>query len=140
MENAKWNGETQIAVDIAKDFELEKAIRIASKKGDLACPDVGCPAPILRYCRGESKAPYFAHRSNCNCDYAKFDRGNTPLIRSLKRALYDSFVAKGYNVQLEAKFLPHHYTHICFLLENGDKIAVETPGGAVHLEILEVSR
>ncbi len=125
MENAMWNGRVYTATEVSQSYELEKEIRKASGRRELKCTDPDCPNPILKYCHGEIKNPYFAHLNNCNCDYAEFDKGNTQLMRSIKRSLYENFVAKGYDVQFEVKVLPHHYTHLLFTMEDGKKIAIE---------------
>lgn len=125
MENALWNGQLYTATDIAESYDLEKSIRKASGRKELRCPDADCPSPILRYCHGEIKSAFFAHLDNCTCDYAEFDKENTQLMRKVKRTIYDSFVAQGYDVQLEVKLLPRHYTHLLFTMPTGKKIAVE---------------
>lgn len=125
MENALWNGQLYTAAEVAESYELEKSIRKASGRKELKCPDVDCPSPILRYCHGEIKSAFFAHLDNCTCDYAEFDKENTHLMRKVKRIIYDSFIAQGYNVQLEVKLLPRHYTHLLFNLPSGKRIAVE---------------
>ena len=125
MENAMWKGRVYTATEVSQSYELEKEIRKASGRRELKCTDRDCSNPILKYCHGEIKNPYFAHLNNCSCDYAEFDKGNTQLMRTIKRTLYETFVAKGYNVQFEVKVLPHHYTHLLFTIEDGKKIAVE---------------
>ena len=125
MEKALWNGQLYTAADISESYELEKTIRKASGRKELRCPDADCPSPILRYCHGEIKTAFFAHLDNCTCDYAEFDKENTHLMRRVKRIIYDSFVAQGYDVQLEVKLLPRHYTHLLFTMPSGKKIAVE---------------
>jgi hypothetical protein len=125
MENARWKGRVYTATEVSQSYELEKEIRKASGRRELECTDPDCPNPILKYCHGEIKNPYFAHLNNCNCDYAEFDKGNTQLMRSVKRNLYEIFVAKGYDVQFEVKVLPHHYTHLLFTIDDSKKIAVE---------------
>ena len=125
MENALWNGKSYTATEIADSYELEKSIRKASGRKELRCPDADCPSPVLRYCHGEIKSAFFAHLDNCTCDYAEFDRENTQLMRTVKRTIYESFVAQGYDVQLEVKLLPRHYTHLLFTMPTGKKIAVE---------------
>lgn len=125
MENALWNGQLYTAAEVAESYELEKSIRKASGRKELKCPDVDCPSPILRYCHGEIKSAFFAHLDNCTCDYAEFDKENTHLMRKVKRIIYDSFIAQGYDVQLEVKLLPRHYTHLLFNLPSGKRIAVE---------------
>ena len=125
MEKALWNGQLYTAADISESYELEKTIRKASGRKELRCPDADCPSPILRYCHGEIKTAFFAHLDNCTCDYAEFDKENTHLMRRVNRIIYDSFVAQGYDVQLEVKLLPRHYTHLLFTMPSGKKIAVE---------------
>ena len=125
MEKALWMGQLYTAADISESYELEKTIRKASGRKELRCPDADCPSPILRYCHGEIKTAFFAHLDNCTCDYAEFDKENTHLMRKVKRIIYDSFVAQGYDVQLEVKLLPRHYTHLLFSMPSGKKIAVE---------------
>ena len=125
MERAKWNNQFYYALEIAEAYELEKSIRKASTRKELLCPDPDCNNPILRYCRGEIKGPYFAHLDNCNCDYAEFDKGNTQLMRKVKHIIYNSFISQGYTVELDMKILPRHYTHLLFTLANGKKVALE---------------
>ena len=125
MENAIWLGRRYIAAEIAESYELEKSIRKASGRKELRCPDPDCSSPVLRYCHGEIKCAFFAHLDNCTCDYAEFDRENTQLMRQVKRTLYDSFTSRGFDVQLEVKLLPRHYTHLLFTMADGKKIAVE---------------
>lgn len=124
MEHALWNGKSFLASDVAKSYELEKQVRKASGYKELTCPDPDCPSPILRYCHGEVKRPFFAHLNNCKCDYAEYDKENTYLTHTIKHALYEHFHKLGYDVQLEAKVLPHHYTHLLFTI-NDRKIALE---------------
>ena len=125
MENAIWHGQIYAAADIAESYELEKNIRKASGLKELRCPDPGCPSPVLRYCHGEIKSAFFAHLDNCTCDYAEFDKENTQLMRQVKRTLHDSFISRGFDVQIEVKLLPRHYTHLLFTMPDGKKIAVE---------------
>ena len=125
MENAKWNGIVYSAAAIAESYELEKNIRKASGRKELRCVDPDCTNPILRYCHGEIKCAFFAHLDNCTCDYAEFDKENTQIMRQVKRSIYDSFKSRNFDVQLEVKLLPRHYTHLLFTMPNGKKIAVE---------------
>lgn len=124
MENAKWNGRLYTASEIKDTYELETQVRLASGRKEIMCPDPECPSPILRYCHGEQRL-FFAHLNNCSCDYAVFDKANTPMMREVKHALYERFLSKGFDVQLETKLLPHHYTHILVTLPSGKKVAVE---------------
>ena len=125
MEYAIWNGKLYTATEIAESYELEKTIRKASGRKELRCVDPDCSSPILRYCHGEIKHAFFAHLDNCTCDYAEFDKENTQIMRQVKRIIYDSFVSRGYDVQIEVKLLLRHYTHLLFTMPSGKKIAVE---------------
>ena len=125
MENTIWNGRVYTATEISNSYELEKCIRKASGRKELRCPNPECPSPILRYCHGEIKCAFFAHLDNCTCDYAEFDKENTQLMRQVKRTLYDNFASRGFNVQIEAKLLPKHYTHLLFVMPDGKRVAIE---------------
>lgn len=125
MEKALWNGQLYTAIEVSKSYELEKAIRQASGRKELHCPDSYCSDPILRYCHGEKKSAYFAHLNNCNCDYAKFDKETPEFMRQVKLELFDNLKNKGFNVELDVKITPHDYTHLLLTLPNGKKIAIE---------------
>lgn len=131
MENALWNGKLYLASEIAEDYALEKEIRKASGRKELCCPDSDCDNPILRYCHGEIKDAFFAHLNNEHCDYANFDKETTQIMRTIRRCIFEHFKNKGYNVRLEVKLIPHHYTHLYFEMQNGEKVAVEI--GSQHL-------
>lgn len=124
MENAIWNGERLLACEVAKDYFFEKKIRKASYQGELCCPDAGCKSPILKYCHGEIREPYFAHRDNAECDYIQFEKGNG-LFHSLRLRLYEHFQACDYPVRMEVKALQHHYSHLLFEWEDGSRTALE---------------
>lgn len=125
MENAIWNGKLYTAAEIAESYELEKNIRKASGRKELRCVDLDCRSPILRYCHGEIKCAFFAHLENCTCDYAEFDKENTSIMRQVKHIICDNFKSRGFDVQIEVKLLPRHYTHLLFTMPSGKKIAVE---------------
>lgn len=125
MENAIWKGKVIVASEIERDYEQEKLIRRASGHKELWCPDPDCKYPILKYCHGEVKAAFFAHLTNCLCDYAVFDRENTSLMREIKLKIYNSFHSRGYHVQMDVKILKRHYTHLLITLSDNSKIAVE---------------
>ena len=134
MERAKWNGREYTASEVADDFEMEHAIRQISGR-ELFCPDPQCETPLLRYCHGEKKHAYFAHLQTGSCDYAQFDK-QPGIIREVRYKLYDLFKSKGYDVQIEQKILPHHYTHI--LLKTGTKtIAIEIGSSATRVGQIE---
>jgi translation initiation factor 2 beta subunit (eIF-2beta)/eIF-5 len=46
-------------------------------------------------------------------------------MRQVKRTLYDNFTSRGFDVQIEAKLLERHYTHLLFAMPDGKKVAVE---------------
>lgn len=125
MENGLWNGQLLIATEISKLYDTEKEVRKASGRKELQCPDPDCQHPILRYCHGEIKDAFFAHLNNEGCDYGDFDNGNTQIMRTIRRILYEHFRENGYQVRLEVKVLDHHYTHLLFDMADGSKIAVE---------------
>ena len=124
MENAIWNGKCLVACEVAEDYEVEKEIRKASYSGELRCPDADCCSPILRYCHGEIREPYFAHRDNAECDYVLFEKG-AGVFHGLRVLLYEHFKTCDYPVQMETKVLPHHYSHLYFEWEDGTKTAIE---------------
>lgn len=124
MENAIWNGELLHASEIAKDYYLEKEIRKASAMGELLCPDYDCQNPILKYCHGEIKGAYFAHRDLADCDYMRFEK-SSGLFHSIRLQLYEHFKKQGYSVHLEVKVLKHHYSHLLFEWTDGSRTAIE---------------
>ena len=90
MERALWNETKLVAGEAAADFHLEKQVRRASTEGALVCPDPECGG-ILRYCHGEVKRPYFAHRgASASCGYAAYDK-------DLTEALYRCLPARTFH-------------------------------------------
>ncbi len=136
MENALWNGERLLAGEVARDYYTEKKIRKASFSGELRCPDPECKSPILKYCHGEIREPYFAHRDKEECDYVLFERGSG-VFHGLRMALYEHFRACGYDVQVEAKVLKHHYSHLLFTWRDGSRTAIEMGTKATNLKDVE---
>lgn len=124
MENALWRGGRLVACEVAEDYATEKKIRLASYRGELRCPDEGCCSPVLKYCHGEIREPYFAHRDNGECDYVLFEK-NTGVFHGLRVLLYEHFNACDYPVELEKKVLAHHYSQLYFAWEDGRKTAIE---------------
>lgn len=136
MENALWNGERLLACEVAGDYYTEKKIRKASYQGELRCPDPECKSPILKYCHGEIREPYFAHRDKEECDYVFFERDNG-VFHGLRLALYEHLRAFGYDVQMEAKVLKHHYSQLLFTWRDGSRTAVELGTKATNLKDVE---
>lgn len=137
MENALWKGKRLVAYEVSKDYFTEKEIRRASHKGELCCPDPGCKSSILKYCHGEIKQPYFAHRDESDCDYVKYEKASG-VFRGLRLLLCEHFSACDYPVQMEAKVLAHHYSHLYFEWEDGTKTAIEL--GTKRTNIHEVEK
>ena len=125
MEYAVWNGVTYLASEVSKSFAFEEKIKLANKLKELKCPDKDCPNPVLRYCHGEVRGPYFAHVNHCDCVYHLFDGQNTQTIRNITQAIYDYFNSKGVYVQSEIKILPRHYTNLLFTMADGSRTAIE---------------
>lgn len=136
MENAIWNGRTLVACEVAENYEEEKEVRKASYSGELRCPDEGCLSPILKYCHGEIREPYFAHRDNAECDYVLFEK-NAGVFHGLRVLLYEHFMACDYPVRMEIKVLPHHYSHLYFEWEDGTKTAIEIGTKATNVNDVE---
>lgn len=124
MEFALWNGKKISASDVSKDYSFETQVRHISNK-ELFCPDPNCGNPILKYCHGDKKDAYFAHICNENCDYGDYDKNTPSNIKVVCKSLYNHLSALGYNVQMEVKILPHHYTHILLTNDNGEQFAFE---------------
>ena len=135
MENALWGERRLVACQVAEEYETEKVVRMASYRGELRCPDEGCGSPVLRYCHGEILEPYFAHRENTDCDYARFEK-SAGLFHRLRVRLYEHFKACDYPVKMETKVLPHHYSQLFFEWEDGRRTALEI--GTKSTNILDV--
>lgn len=139
MKKALWNGNVIWANEISKNHLVEEQIRRASSNSKLLCTDPECDSPTLRYCHGDKKAPYFAHKKICNCDYAKFDKEQKPEYETLTCLLKEHFEKSGYIVSLEEKLIQGHYSPFVITLDN-KQIAFEytTPRITLkHIEYLE---
>lgn len=112
MDKAIWDGRVYDAFDVAESYELEKQVRIASAGRKLRCPDPQCEFPCVKYCHGEIKEPFFAHIDKNGCDYSEYDAKTPSALKLIKRLVHDSFKRRGYNVEMDVKILPHHYTHL----------------------------
>ncbi len=78
MDKAIINNKIVSAYEISLDYESEKLVRAYSRNKKILCVDSCCKNPVLRYCHGDKKAAYFAHLTNTECDYDKFDKNDTP--------------------------------------------------------------
>ena len=137
MEYALYNGNKISATAVAEDYNFEKSVRIAGSSKKLLCPDPDCDCRLLKYCHGDVKDAYFAHLNNANCDYAKFDLEISNEIRTIRTKLFNDFKEKGYNVSLEEKIIPHHYTHLVFNMPGGNRIALELGSQQTTAEKIE---
>lgn len=137
MEYALYNGNKISATAVAEDYNLEKSVRIAGSSKKLLCLDPDCDCRLLKYCHGDVNDAYFAHLNNANCDYAKFDSEIPNEIRTIRTKLFNAFKEKGYNVSLEEKIIPHHYTHLVFNMPDGNRIALELGSQQTTAEKIE---
>ena len=137
MEYALYNGNKISATAVAEDYNFEKSVRIAGSSKKLLCPDPDCDCRLLKYCHGDVEDAYFAHLNNANCDYAKFDSEIPNEIRTIRTKLFNAFKEKGYNVSLEEKIIPHHYTHLVFNMPDGNRIALELGSQQTTAEKIE---
>jgi hypothetical protein len=118
MERAIWKGKEYYAINIANlNNDDEQVFRNLSGK-ELYCPDPMCQSPLLKYCHGDIKKAYFSHLNNSHCDYAKFDKDTTPLIKTIKDLLYNHLLSLGYTPNLDEK-IGKCYMHVT--LQTGDK-------------------
>lgn len=124
MEKAIWKGETIYASDVKDKYEFEKKIRLASANGELQCPDGCCDSPTLKYCHGNKKRPYFAHKHTSDCDYDTYDKNNTQNINDVKFLIYNHLISKGFKIDIDVKIFEHQYAHIV-IYENDNPYAIE---------------
>jgi len=134
LERAIWKDNLIEATVVSKDYNKEEAIREASSKGELLCPDEECSCRVLKYCHGDIKEPYFSHKSNVQCDYDFYDRNNSSLIPILHR-LHQCFADKNYKFERDVKVFPHHYTHFLFTNDSGKKVALELVSDNISLKV-----
>lgn len=124
MDKAIIDNKIVSAYEISLDYELEKAVRKYSRNKKILCVDSCCENPVLRYCHGDKKAAYFAHLTNTECDYDKFDKNDTMILKELRRELFNHFTDLGYKVETEYKLLKHHYSPI-FCSKGNDSFVIE---------------
>ena len=133
METALWNGRLYTISEIADDYELENRIRAAKK--ELYCPDPNCASPILRYCHGDQRN-YFAHL-HCDCNYKRYEKDLTPLIRKVKPIVYDVLNDKGFNIKIDARITATEYAHLLVELSDKKIIAIEFATPQITLRRVE---
>ena len=124
MQKASWNGQSLYAYEVAEDFDFETVIRKASVRKQLLCEDPGCKTPIVRYCNGGEKEPFFAHLINSGCDYCKYEKKSASTIPIMKKVA-QILKSKGYNIDIENKLIPGHITQITADLDLNNKVAVD---------------
>lgn len=132
MEKAIWKGETIYASNVKDNYKFENVIRLASTNGELQCPDGCCDSPTLKYCHGNKKKPYFAHKHTSDCDYDAYDKNNTPNINDIKFLVYNHLMSKGFKVDIDVKMFEHQYAHIA-IYENNNLHAIEIVQDSVTL-------
>ncbi|MEE1219733.1 MAG: hypothetical protein U0L20_07415 [Ruminococcus sp.] len=139
MEIAVWKEQLIYASKIKESYDLEKAIREASTKDELRCFDKECDSPIIKYCHGNIKRPYFAHKHKCNCDYAKYDNNNSLSINNIKVLIFEHLNRIGIKADIDKKIIEHHYTHI-FISTNSIQLAIElVTDSALSIKINKLS-
>lgn len=122
MDRAVWNGEEITIEEVIDDFEIEKAIKLASRKSEIYCPDKGCSKNILEYCHGSVRVPYFRHKEDSKCNYAKYDNESSK-YREILHKLYRHFKSE-YKVLLDQNLIIDHYTPMLLELPNHE-LAIE---------------
>ncbi len=138
MENGMWNNNELHAFDIAKDYELEKKVRQASKNRELLCMDKNCSNRILKFCNGEIRGAYFAHRENSDCSYDRYERSHGKKYEYVRHSLYNELKRKGYNVSMEQPIGKRHYAQIVIINEDGSKEGIEF--ASVRISISDIER
>jgi len=111
MQSAMWNGKRIYAWNVAEDYAYEKEVRLASSRKELRCKDKDCTHPVLRYCNGDKKEPYFAHLDASDCDYSKFER-TFGVMENLTARLAQILQKNGYDVDVQEKLIKGHITYI----------------------------
>ena len=122
MEYALWNNQEIIASSIGKDYALEKQIRVSSKRQELRCPE--CDT-IVRYCHGDRKVPYFAHRGAEKCPYNDFDNQTSQSVKAVIVAISDKLQSAGFNVERTKIAVTNHVSHLLIHCSDSLTLAVE---------------
>lgn len=124
MQKAIWNNTKITAAVVAENYEYEKIVRKASANGELKCPQKDCSSPILRYCNGDIKGAYFAHRDLSDCDYTKFEK-NYGIMENLTNKLAQVLKKNGYHVETYERLFPGHITYITVEFGEEKPVAVD---------------
>lgn len=136
MDKAIINNKIVSAYEISLDYEEEKRVRNCSRNKQIRCIDAHCQNPILRYCHGDKKEAYFAHLTNTQCDYDKFDKKDNSILKELRIKLFNIFTTLGYTALTEHKLLKHHYSPI-FCTKDDESFVVEMGDSRTTLKYVE---
>ena len=136
MDKAIINNKIVSAYEISLDYEEEKRVRNCSRNKQIRCLDAHCQNPILRYCHGDKKEAYFAHLTNTQCDYDKFDKKDNSILKELRIKLFNIFTTLGYTALTEHKLLKHHYSPI-FCTKDDESFVVEMGDSRTTLKYVE---
>ncbi|MBO5224122.1 MAG: hypothetical protein J6C23_06400 [Clostridia bacterium] len=118
MDKALFEDIKVSAYEIAQDYKKENLFREYSRNKKIRCADPDCKQPIVRYCHGDKKSAYFAHLTNTDCDYDRFDKKDNSILKQLRIKLFEHFTSLGYKVETECKLLEHHYSPVFCVKEN----------------------
>ena len=119
MFNCMWNGERIDAFEISKPEGLEREIRRAAKNKELRCIDPNCECPELGFKHGAKKGAHFYHFRDSNCGYAYFEKNDKPIIRDVRKVLFEHFKSNGYNVERECRLpIGGKFCHLLFNMDN----------------------
>ena len=119
MFSCMWNGERIDAFEISKPEGLEREIRRAAQNKELRCIDPNCEYPELGFRHGAKKGAHFYHFRDSNCGYAYFEKNDKPIIREVRKALFEHFKSNGYNVERECRLpIGGKFCHLLFNMDN----------------------
>lgn len=137
MDKCLFNGEIVYAFEIAKSYDKETNIRKQGRLRTMSCVDSDCQQPVI-YRHGDYKIAHFAHlKTDYGCPYDSYYRKTSGVQKKLKIAIFEQLKSKGYNVDLDVKVIPKHYSPILITLENGKRNAIEFTGKTITAKKLE---
>lgn len=118
MINAVWQGRILDVDEVAQTEEFETMIRKAGKNHELKCTDPHCKC-YVGYKHGPKRKPHFFHIGESDCEYAKFEKQDTPIKKEIRQVLYNHFISLGYDIQREIR-IPNSrkYCDLLFNLDN----------------------